>query len=333
MQFVDELAGLESVSVVGMAKNTGKTETLNYIIGQLSGRSEGIALTSIGIDGEQTDQVTRTEKPEITVPAGMSFVTSEKHFHLRRLTADIFALSREHTSLGRLVAARTLIPGKVLLSGPASTGGLRRLLAAMRSHGMKLTIVDGALSRLSLASPTVTQGLVLATGAAVSTSIPELVKRTKYLYSLITLPEVEPALQQQLQEIEQGVWAIDSEGQLHDLQLPSVFLMAKQGKDLFRYGHRLYVAGAVTDRVVEAMRMQGEPTELIVQDFTRVFVTAPAMAAYVGTGGSVRCAMRNRLLALTVNPQAPNGYRLDSAKLRAAMHEALGIPVYDVRAL
>lgn len=319
--------------MVGMSKNSGKTETLNYLINQLSGQPIRVALTSIGIDGESTDQVTRTEKPEISVPQGMSYVTAEKHYRQRRLTSEIFYVSREWTSLGRLVAAESKISGKVLLSGPASTGSLKRLISSLQSYRIDLTLVDGALSRLSLASPAVTDGMVLATGAAVSTSIPELVRRTRFLYDLIKLPSVEFSLVEKLEPIEQGVWAVDAEGEVHDLELPSLFLMAKAGKDLFRYGYRLYVAGAVTDKMFDLLRAQEKPTELIIQDFTRVFASPRAFNSYLHRGGTVRCVRQSRLLAITVNPQAPNGYRLDSQAMRDALREALGIQVYDVRML
>ena len=38
-----------------------------------------------------------------------------------------------------------------------------------------------------------------------------------------------------------------------------------------------------------------------------------------------------KLIALTVNPQSPDGYVLDSSLLIEAMEAALGIPVYDVK--
>lgn len=333
MPFLDELRKLRSLAVVGLAKNTGKTETLNYILRRLADDADHVAVTSIGVDGERKDRVTQTEKPEIFFPCGMTFITSEFHYSHRELTANIMEVSTESTSLGRLVTARTIIPGKVLLSGPASTGGLRRLIARTQRAGLGLTIIDGALSRLSLASPTVTEGMVLATGAAVSTNMRELVRQTKYVYELVMLEPVEEALRERLEDVDQGVWAIGDDGALHDLEIPSVLLMAKAGKDLFRYGHRLYVSGVITDKLLDTLRAQGEEAELVVQDFTKVFASDRSYRNFTARGGRLRCVRRSRLMAVTVNPQSPSGYRLDSDALQGAMREALGIPVYDVRRL
>lgn len=333
LPFVEQMLSLRSVSVVGLSKNAGKTETLNYIIRRIAGRPVRVALTSIGIDGERTDQVTLTDKPEILIPRGVSFVTTEGLYAKRELTASIFDLSPSYTALGRLVSARTLIPGKVILSGPPSTQALKRLIARLAELGMELTIVDGALSRLSLASPSVTDGMILATGAAVSSNMAELVRQTAFVYHLISLPQVADPLRSRLEKIDRGVWAIDGTGEVHDLGLPSIFLIERAGKELFRHGHRLYVAGAVSDKVFDLLRMQGEETELIIQDFTRVFASPRSYYAYERSGGRTLCVSRSRLLSVTVNPSAPNGYRLNSIQLCDTLADTLGIPVYDVRRL
>lgn len=331
MGFVDDIFAYRSLAIVGLEKNTGKTECLNYILGQIGTKAQRFALTSVGIDGEDRDQVCQTPKPEIEVPEGMIFVTSEKHYREKRLIAEVLDISEERTALGRLITARAKASGKVLLSGPADTGGLRRLISRMQGIGVQTTIVDGALSRLSLASPAVTEAMILATGAAVSGNIPELVRRTKYVYELIGLEEVDDGLQELLDRQEKGVWAIDEQGQLVDLHLPSVFMFEKLGTDLFRYGSRIYVAGAVSDKLLQYLRTQKQTMELIVRDFTRIFATPESYYAFLRKGCRLKVVHRSKLLAVTVNPVAPSGLVLDSCRLCEAMETALQIPVYDVK--
>lgn len=331
MGFVDDIFAYRSLAIVGLEKNTGKTECLNYILSRIGMEAQRFALTSVGIDGEDRDQVCQTAKPEIEVPEGMIFVTSEKHYREKRLIAEVLDISDERTALGRLVTARAKSSGKVLLSGPADTGGLKRLIGRMQGIGVQTTIVDGALSRLSLASPAVTEAMILATGAAVSGNIPELVRRTKYVYELIGLEEVDNGLQELLDRQEKGVWAIDEHGQLVDLHLPSVFMFEKLGTDLFRYGNRIYVAGAVSDKLLQYLRTQKQTMELIVRDFTRIFATPESYYAFLRKGCRLKVVHRSKLLAVTVNPVAPSGLVLDSGRLCEVMETALQIPVYDVK--
>lgn len=322
-----------SVAIVGLAKNTGKTECLNYILRHVKDAGRRVALTSIGIDGESLDQVSQTPKPEIKVYEDMVFVTSEKHYREKRLIAEVMDISTEQTSLGRLVTARAVSPGKVLLSGPAKAESARRLIEGMRRHSVDTTIVDGALSRLSIGSPTVTDAMILATGAALSCNIPQLTRMTKYVYDRIRLPQVAPDLAERLAPIESGVWAVDKDGEVRDLGIPSIFMAAGHKERLFQYGNTLYVAGVVSDNFMRFLRQQKNAAELtlVIRDFTKMFATMEAYYAYLKRGGRVEVLHSSKLLAVCVNPLAPNGYRLDSDELREAIQTSLGVPAYDVR--
>ncbi len=331
--FIEEILKYNSIAIVGLAKNAGKTECLNYILRRVKNTGKRFALTSIGIDGESRDQVCQTPKPEIEVFEDMIFITSEMHYQDKRLVAEIMDVSTQQTSLGRLVTARAVSSGKVLLSGPADTGSLRTLIHDMKRWDVDTTIVDGALSRLSLSSPAVTEAMVLATGAALSCNIPQLVRKTKYVYDLICLNEAAPDIVRKLMAIEQGVWSIDDEGNIYDLDIPSVFMLENKKDDIFKHGNTLYVAGAIIDKLLQFPRQQKQIREitLIMRDFTKMFASMETYYAFVKKGGTIQVLQKSKLLAVCINPQSPDGYCLDSDELRVAMQTSLGIPVYDVK--
>lgn len=301
------------------------------MLNRLRTTSAQVALTSIGVDGEKTDVVTRTHKPEITLFDGMVFVTSEKHYLERKIVSEILQVSDARTSLGRLITACARSEGKVILSGPSETAGIRKLIAQMQSLSVQTTIVDGALSRLSLASPAVTDAMILATGAALSANIPQLVRQTRFVQQLIELPTVDNNLAEKLQSLRGGMWAIDAEGKVHDLEIPSVFLLDKREKDVFRFGTRLYVSGAVSDKLLSFLRMQNRNVELVVNDFTKIFVTPKEFSSFLKSGNTIHSLLRSKLIAVTVNPLSPNGFLLDSDTLQEEMRKALGVEVYDVK--
>lgn len=333
MPFINDIMRHRSLSIVGLEKNTGKTVCLNYILRRLHQTGVRCAVTSIGVDGEQTDAVYGSAKPEITLYEGMSFITSEKHYRQRQLVSEIVAIDPRRTSLGRLVTARVLCGGKVLLSGAASTGMLREQIEHFRSEGTPLTIVDGALSRLSLASPTVTEAMVLATGAAVSPNISQLVSRTRFVCKLIALEEVDSALQKMLNPLGRGLWAVDGDGGIHDLHLDSVFMLDNKKLDIFEHGSTLFAAGAVSDRLLKHLSAQKNisETKLIVRDFTKIFATPQVFYDYTRRGGSISVLQRSNLIAVCLNPTSPQGYNLNSAEACQTLREALDLPVYDVK--
>ena len=263
----------------------------------------------------------------------MQFITSQKHYYQRRLVSKIVSVDERRTALGQLVTAEVVCPGKVLLSGAATTSVLKQQIEQFKAGGMDLTIVDGALSRLSLASPTVTEAMILATGAAVSPNIQQLISRTRFVYRLIQLPEVAPDLRQSLSTISSGIWGIDSDGLPHDLGIRSVFLLGRGDDDIFRYGSRIFVAGAVSDKLLKYLAVQPNirETELIVQDFTKFFVSPDIYADFTRRGGTIKVLQRSNLIAVCLNPTSPQGYTLNSEEACHQLSEALECPVYDVK--
>lgn len=335
MPFLEKIITQQSLSVVGLAKNVGKTETLNYILRRLCTYPKKIAITSIGVDGESSDVLYNTPKPEIDVYEGMVFATAERFFHTKQMPAEILSVSERTTSLGRLVVARAKTTGRVLLAGPPDTCWLKTLIDEMPNHDIDLTLVDGALSRLSLGSPAVSDSIVLATGAAVSISTPELVRKTKFIYDLLRLPEVDARLQTRCLQVEQGMWALDSDNQLHNLNIPSVLLLSKYGKDLFRYGNTFFISGMISEGLLKyfAEHPKKDTVKVIASDFTKIFTSPKVYADFVNKGGELYVLQQTKLIAITVNPLSPQGFMLNSKDLCGTLSDALEIPVYDIKKL
>ena len=310
MPFVGEILRHHSVSIVGLAKNAGKTECLNYILRRLPLEYFRVAVTSIGIDGESTDQVTGTAKPEITVREGMFFATSEKHFRQKHPLSELYAVGDEDTALGRVVTAKALQDGKVLLSGPSSAVALKRWMLSLSDFGIDLILVDGALSRLSAASPAVSEAMVLSTGAAYSANIRELVNKTAFVVELIGLPLY-----------------VGPEPELKVSSFSSLDAGLLKGRNVVE------VEGALTDRLLQlAKQVLGEEgeLELVVADFTRIFCSQELYRAFLRRGGRISVRMKSQLLAVCVNPKAPNGIVLDSDVLCRELSARIGLPVYDI---
>jgi hypothetical protein len=337
MPFINEILKYRSLSIVGIEKNTGKTESLNYILSQLHDSGKCIAVTSIGIDGESTDSVTNTAKPEITVFENMIFVTSEKHYFTKQLTAEILNVSAERTSLGRLVTARAKTTGATLLSGPANTATLKKIIEQNADMGAEITIVDGALSRMSLASPTVTEAMILATGAAYSANITQLVRRTKFVCQLISLDAIDNNTRLLLADIDKGLWCIADNGTLRDLKIESAFmlpaLLTAQNSVYLQNCKTLFVAGVVSDKLLDFLRTQSNINgfTLIAKDFTKIFVTPETYNLFQKKGGSIKVLHKTKLIAVTVNPVSPEGYVLDTNILQNTMRENLNVPVFDIK--
>ena len=338
MPFIAELIKYKSCSIVGLEKNTGKTECFNYVMQRLPLDKIRVAVSSIGIDGETTDQVTKTAKPEIFLREGVYFGTSEKHYLTKLLTSELLEISDENTSLGNIVIGKALTPGKLLLSGPSSTNGLRRWMNEMRKYDIDLTIIDGALSRLSLASPAVSESMILATGAAYSANINTLVQKTAFVVQMINLELTSQENYDTFIDINSGVWAIDFdadndfEKKLVDLKVASSLSININTEGLKKC-KTLYVSGALTDNFVNHIRQNKifNETEIVVRDFTKIFLTPMTYNTFVNNKRKITVLQKSKLIAVCVNPTSPNGIVLDSEKLCKTLSEAINLPVYDLK--
>ncbi|MDR0437166.1 MAG: hypothetical protein LBH22_02550 [Bacteroidales bacterium] len=334
MPFIKEIQKFRSVSIVGMAKNTGKTTCLNYVIRRLQEESKKIALTSIGVDGEERDILYDTPKPRIVLHEGMVFVTSEQDFEQCEFPTEILSVSDRSTALGRLITAQAKGSGKVVLSGPSDSAWLQTTLMELPNYGVELTLVDGALSRMSLASPAVTDAMILCTGAACSPQLPELIRRTRFRCSLIDLEQADDVLQKQLQTLENGIWVENPTNREWGKIGNSVFTFDNDNapvRALRATPQRIYITGAITDHFFKSLNAQKKHnTHLIITDFTKLFITPLTYDNFLRNGGQINVLQKAKLLAVCTNPTSPEGAHLNPIALREQMQEALGVNVYDV---
>lgn len=315
-----------------MQKNTGKTETLNYIISRLcSYNSIRIGLTSIGIDGESIDQVTGTKKPEIILNPNTLFITSEELYPRRELVSDIINISKESTSLGRLITANTIKSGKALISGPNTNSWLKENIENLHSLGADLVLVDGAISKLSFGSPSITDAMILTTGASLSLEERKLIRETKFVYDLTQLQEVEKEIGKKLENIEQGAYSISDNGEIEDLGIRSVLMIDKCADRLFAKDRRLFFSGIITDKLFDILNTQKESYEIIIKDFTKVFSSINKTNQFLRKGGRISVVDRVNLIAITVNPTSPSGYNLNSDQLIQGLKQEIPIPIYNIK--
>lgn len=334
MPFINDILKYKSISFVGTEKNTGKTETLNYVLSRLCSFSNTVVgITSIGIDGEKTDQVTKTSKPEITIYPNTIFATSELLYPQKQITSNILSLSKRSTALGRLIYAQAISSGKVVLAGASNSLWLKEVIEEIKSFGADIVLVDGALSRMSFGSPSITEAMILSTGAALSFNMKTLVRKTSFIYRMTQLEAIEPQLAEKLLEIENGIYAIDLLGNIIDLEIPSILMIDKHKEKFTSNITKIFISGIITDKLIQFLRVQKniKDIEIIIRDFTRVFCTPENINSYLEKGGKLKVVQKTNLIAITVNPTSPSGYNLNSDKLIEELRKEIPLPIYNIK--
>jgi len=179
---------MRTIGFAGTAKNTGKTTTALKILEESAAAGYVNAITSIGLDGEDKDQVTGLPKPRYELRPGDVVITAQDCLKYATAAFETILATPIHTSLGQIMMIRVTRPGSIALAGPNRSSDLMWVLEQLRILDIDLAVIDGALNRIV---PMIcADGMVLATGAAFDENVDEIAAHASALISMFTLPTV-----------------------------------------------------------------------------------------------------------------------------------------------
>jgi hypothetical protein len=318
------LAPTQRLALVGLAKNTGKTETLAAILAEYARAGVRVGVTSIGRDGEQHDVIdARICKPAVNLREGDLVASTGALLRASGLAHERLIQTGVRTPLGEVVIARLEEDGALEVAGPSAASDVHVVCEAMLELGARQVLIDGAVDRRAASSPAVADGLVMATGAVLGREIEQVVARTADAVDLVRLPLAENG----------------SDGLTLGRQIVLGGEPAQIAEALARHerSDTLRVDGALSERFLEGLlaargQRGGRALRVVAEDPTRVFLSRRGPGWYGRQGIAIEVLRTIDLKALTVNPVAPQSHSFDSAELREAIAAAVGaIPLFDVR--
>ncbi len=338
------LEELQSLALIGLSKNAGKTTCLNHIINawHTSGQTRPLALTSIGRDGEVEDIISGRLKPRIYIPAGTLIASAESALQRSDALLEILELSNVRTAFGEVIICRALSDGYVELAGPSASEGITVISDLFRQHEPDcLFVIDGALSRRSQAGSGVSEAVILAVGA-VTSAVPEiLADKTAFALDLLQTPLIGGREQSELAAaIANNPYArgillnkVKDQSEILAIDLPSLVGFGQDiSKELKENTYLLYLSGAVTDQVV--IELLKEPNfanlKLVVEDGTRLFLKPETMRKLHNQKIELFVLNELDVRLVCLNPTRSNGQQLDPQPFLAALRQKItGIPVVD----
>ncbi len=326
------------VSVIGLSKNAGKTVTLNHLIRASALRSMPLGLVSTGRDGEEQDAITELPKPRIWAPAGAWIATAAGALPAATARVEQVQELPGKTPFGQMTLGRVTAEGEVLLIGPGTSKRMAETLQALESQGAQLCLVDGSFDRIAAASPDVTGQVVLAAGAAYSSSMADTVAQVRHVLDIFDLPTVLPAIEPQVtQAASHAVSVVTLSGAITPVPVATALsdpeLIAAAAREHADYGAFLVINGALSDRLVTVLlnkRIKG--VGLVVADATHILVERNLWRRWRRLGGEVYVRHPVRLAAITTNPHSPVGEDYDPQAFFRTIRELANRPVYDLEA-
>ena len=349
MRLSELVADCKCLAIIGTEKNAGKTTVLNHLLA--ADRRPDQAITSIGYDGEDVDQVTGTDKPVIYVGRGTMVATASGLIGQCDFTRELVRLTGLYTPLGEVVILRALSDGYAQIAGPSTTGQMTRLTHMLQQEKAGRIIIDGAAARKSTAAVSTADACLLATGASYSPYPEKIVEHTRHIATMLTLPadvDVPETIRQAYSNAENqatstiGAGSQDADCRLTDrkgqiikstssLDDSAVEMIAAQ----IQHPLRVYFTGAVTARLVQKLLERTRSLKnlgLIAADGTRFLLNSAQYSELTRRGASLQVIKPVNLLAVTVNPWSPEGFCLDSNDLCQRLKSVLSVEVFDIMA-
>ncbi len=326
------------VSIVGMAKNSGKTVTLNKIIEEAIESSITLGLTSTGRDGESQDIVTKTEKPPIYAEEGTLIATATETLELGDAKIEILDITDYSTPLGNIAIGRVKESGYVQIAGPQTNKGIKAVSELMLNLGAQLVLIDGAINRVASASPSVSEGVVLATGAVLSRDMNKVIEETVHTVGLFRLPEVKDNKAELIIEelIEDGKAAIiDDQYNIKYLNIKTALNSGTTIAENITDGSKYVVLpGSLVKKTIEdiiSTTDKYKKVKFIVNDGTKIFIEPKQWMLYKSKGLEVEVLETVNVILVTINPYSPEGYYFEQGEFLLKMKEYLkNILVLDV---
>ena len=338
------LQDLQSLAIIGLSKNAGKTTCLNHIIAawQESGQTRPLALTSVGRDGELEDILSGNPKPRIYVPMGTLIASADGALQHSDALLEILEISNIRTALGEVIICRALSDGYVELAGPSVTDEIAAIANLMRQYEPEcLFIIDGALFRRSQAGSGMSEAVILCVSAETSANPETLAEKASFALSLLqtpALPEDAATLISQAITTHPDERVVMLNGNkphctITTLNIPTLVGYGKTIANKLKSDTTfLYLQGALTDLVLQELLSETNfnSLTLVVEDGTRLFIKPGSLHKLQGR--KVNLAVINPLdvRLVCLNPTRSNGQCLDSQVLLAELRNDIAIPVVDL---
>jgi len=323
----------ETVSIIGLAKNAGKTVTLNYLIEEAINLNIKTGITSTGRDGENTDLITKTQKPAISVTEGMYVATAKKTLMLSNAKAEILETTGISTAMGEVIIIRVRQKGNIQIAGPVSAKDMKYVARRLKYYGAEVVFIDGAIDRKAVSSPVITDACVIATGAVLSRDMKKVLEKTAHAVECYSLPGTDVHVKNIVRKINKTC-IISEDG---NILVPDIKTSITGGRKISELidgkTSHIFIKGALTSALLKELwgNIYLRGINLIIEDGTKIFTDINVWNEMRRKGLKVEALDTINVLAVTLNPVSPEGYFFDSEVLKENMKKTLpGINIVDV---
>ncbi len=295
------------ISIIGLSKNAGKTTVMNRMIED--SKSQTLAITSIGLDGEKIDNVNYKPKPRIKVYKGMLIATTIECLTEAEIDYVIHEKTSIKTALGLIVIIEAMSDGYVLVAGPSTKTKMKEVLKRLKKYEPNRIFLDGALFRKSFSISEIVDAMILVTGASYSKDMYKTIDDTKSLIDQLSLPMC-------INDSNYDIISTDLKCYSIDKEFGKDNLFAFINDNNIKVKH-LRIHGAITDKIASNIiknRHLYSESEIQIDDSISFICDIHKYRLLKKLNIKFSVSRTVPVLFLGVNPFSPTGYKYDETK-------------------
>ncbi|MCF8009049.1 MAG: hypothetical protein K9K32_04730 [Halanaerobiales bacterium] len=329
---------IKVLSIVGLAKNTGKTVTLNHIIESLFIKSKKTAVLSYGRDGESYDLITGKDKPPVKIYPDTIFITARRAVTKLDFNYRLIKKTDIKTTMGTVNIYISLSEGEVQLVGINRLSQLKSIKKALIDI-TDYILIDGALNRRSSALPKISDAMILATGAVIGSSIEDVIDKTIFEVEKLMIGNI---LNTDYLNIIKGfqnkgqsiIWTED-DSIIKFKTLTSIQFLDQVNK-YFNLNHKdikyIFINGALTNTIADKiMNLNINNFLVIITDPTKIFLDKMRYNSFQSNNIYLKTLYPINLIAITINPYNPLKENLDKNIFLKEVKNNFKVPVYNIK--
>ena len=303
-QLIEQVKHYRLVSVVGLAKNVGKTTVVNFLLRRLS----QACVITVGVDGEKEDKIFKNTKPPVFLPKGNLAVVPSTEVPVGTKILETFETPSTPLSL-----VKALMDVEVHTVKIGSYEETLNVVKRIRKHA-KTFVIDGALARMG--SISISNAAILISGAEVGKSVEEVVDKTIKVVNKILTPRAPEYVIEIANKMPKVPFAIKND-KVVKIDTNGVAGYEEEIVKMAQGAQYLYLPGAVTNEIASRVECP-----IVVPSPDKIFSDA----------GNFLSIKETKLLAVALNHTSVRGYEVNPEELIIELKKRLndGIIVFDV---
>ncbi len=319
------------IAFVGVAKNSGKTTTLNWCLARAFALKKHVLALSIGLDGERLDALLGTPKPPVFLYEGQWCITTQKMLECSSATLKIQTALGIHTPLGETVIAKVVKAGEIVLTGLRHRQDLAEV---QKECPVEHIFMDGAYGRLMAAHGRVCDGIILSTGAVAGETLEEILIKTKEIvkdFSISRATGWRASLFQEAMTQERSL--IGGPNIALPLSHPSALLGLSDSEKLWTTQTRgIAIVGMLSDSIAKNLLKlpdRKDPSFIILRDPTSLHLSKHVKRRLLKKW-TIETFEGNAIIAISVNPTSVKGHRFACGEIeKKLLHQWPKLAIFD----